>query len=83
MEKEKQIGVISNYFEHVNVVAIKLRDKLSIGDMIRIVGGDIDFEQRVDSMQINRNPVKTAKAKDEIGIIVNEKVRKGYKVFKK
>ena len=33
-------------------------------------------------MQIDRKPVKTAKKGDEIGIIVSQKVRKGYKVEK-
>lgn len=83
MAKEKQIGVISNYFDHVNVAAIKLADSLKIGDMIKVVGGDTDFEQQVESMQINRKPVNVAKKGDEIGIIINERVRKGYKVFKK
>ena len=34
-------------------------------------------------MQINRKSVKTAKKGDEVGILVSQKVRKGYKVFKK
>jgi len=79
---EKQIGVVSNYFEHVSVAAIKLDAGLKVGDKIRIVGGEIDFKQEVKSMQINRKDVKSAKKGDEIGIKINEKVRKDYKVFK-
>jgi ribosomal 50S subunit-recycling heat shock protein len=80
--EEKQIGVVSNYFEHVNAAAIKLCGKLKIGDKIRITGGENDFEQEVTSMQINRQNVEEAKKDDEIGIIVDQKVHKGYKVFK-
>jgi len=80
---EKQIGVVSNYFEHVNAAAIKLTSPLKVGDTIEIKGGEKDFEQKVESMQINRAPVKSAKKGDEVGIIVKEKVRKDYKVFKK
>ena len=80
---EKEIGEISNYFEHVNAAAIKLKVPLKIGDTIHIKGGETDFEQEVDSMQINRKPIKAAKKGDEIGILVKEKVRKGYKVYKK
>lgn len=72
-----------NYFDHVSVVAIKLEAPLKVGDTVRIVGGETDFEQKVESMQINKKSVKTAKKGDEIGIKVSEKVRKGYKVFKK
>ncbi len=79
---EKQIGVVSNYFEHVGVVSIKLTAGLKKGDKIKIIGGEIDFEQPVKSMQINRKDIEKAKKGDEVGIKVKEKVRKGYKVFK-
>jgi len=83
MAEEKQIGTVSNYFDHVKVAAIKLTGPLKEGDVVRFVGGDVDFEQPVESMQIQHEPVKSAKEGDEIGIKVKEKVRKGYKVFKK
>ncbi|MBS3088888.1 hypothetical protein J4402_03870 [Candidatus Pacearchaeota archaeon] len=78
----KQIGIISNYFEHVKAAAIKLTAPLKVGDTIRITGGENEFEQTVESMQINREEVESGKKGDEIGIIVDERVRKGYKVFK-
>ncbi len=81
-KKQKQIGEISNYFDHVNAAAIKLSSGLKVGDKIRIIGGDVDFEQEVESMQIQRKPVEKAKKGDEVGLVVKEKVRKGYKVFK-
>ena len=80
---EKQIGTISNYFEHVSVAALKLNAGLKVGDKVHIVGGeDTDFEQEVKSMQIHNKAVDKAKKGDEIGIKVREKVRKGYKVLK-
>ena len=82
-KKEKKIGEVMNYFDHVSVAAIKLKAPLKVGDKVRIIGGETDFEQKVDSMQINKKQVKTAKKGDEIGIKVSEKVRKGYNVFKK
>ena len=79
---EKQIGEVSNYFDHVNAAAIKLSAPLKVGDKIKITGGETEFEQTVKSMQIDRKEVKSAKKGDEIGVIVGQKVRKGYKVFK-
>ena len=80
---EKQIGRVSNYFDHVGVAAIKLAGALKKADKIKITGGEgTDFEQTVESIQINREEVAKAKKGDEIGIKVGEKVRKGYKVFK-
>ena len=83
MANEKQIGIVSNFFEHVSVAAIKLTAGLKVGDTIHVVGGETDFEQKVESMQIQHKQVKSAKKGDEIGIKVNEKVRKGYRIFKK
>jgi len=83
MAEPKPIGVISNYFDHVSVAAIKLVKALKKGDKIRIVGGEeTDFEQKVGSMQINHDKVDKAKKGDEVGLKVSKKVRKGYKVFK-
>jgi putative protease len=79
----KQIGTVSNYFDHVKVAAIKLKAGLKVGDTIKVTGGEVDFEQKVASMQIQHEKVSTAKKGDEIGIKVKEKVRKGYKIFKK
>ncbi len=73
--KEKQIGKVSSYFSHVEVAAIKLSGALKVGDKIHIKGHTSDFEQKVDSMQINRKDVEKAKKGDEIGIKVKEKVR--------
>ena len=79
---EKQIGVVTNYFSHVGVAAIKLASGLKTGDKIKIQGGESDFEQKVGSMQIQGKDIAEAKKGDEIGLKVDEKVRKGYKVFK-
>ena len=78
----KEIGEITNYFEHVGAAAIKLKSGLKVGDKIKIKGGEVEFEQEVKSMQINRKNVKEGKKGDEIGVIVEQKVRKGYKAFK-
>tara|TARA_Y100000310_G_scaffold269519_1_gene282734 strand:+ start:1711 stop:1959 length:249 start_codon:yes stop_codon:yes gene_type:complete len=79
---EKQIGVVSNYFDHVKVAAIKLTTALKVGETVEIKGGEVDVKQKVASMQIQHDKVEKAKKGDEIGIKVKGKVRKGYKVYK-
>ena len=78
-----KIGKVSNYFAHVNAAAIKLSKPLKVGETIQIKDRNNDFEQKVESMQINHKSVKEAKKGDEVGIIVSQKVRKGCEVFKK
>ncbi len=79
--KEKEIGEISTYFTHVGVAAIKLSGKLKVGDKIHVKGHTTDFEQEVESMQIENEKVAQAKKGDHIGIKIEEKVRPHDKVF--
>jgi hypothetical protein len=81
--KDALIGVVSNYFDHVGVAAVKLKTGLKKGDKIRVVGGNVDFEQKIDSMQIDHKVVTEAKKGDDVGIKLKEKVRKDYKIYKK
>ncbi|MCK9578427.1 hypothetical protein M0R01_02975 [bacterium] len=81
--KEKKLGRVLNYFEKIKVVAIKLKDELSVGDTIRIKGGqDTDFKQKITSIEINGQKIKKAKKNQGIGFKVKEKVRAGYWVYK-
>jgi len=73
--KEKEVGKVSTYFSHVSVAAIKLSSGLKVGDKIRVKGHTTDFEQKVSSIQIEKDSVKEAKKGDHIGIKVSEKVR--------
>ena len=79
---EQEIGEITNYFKQVKAAAIKLTAPLKVGDKIAIRGGEKNIEMPVESMQIDRKPVQSAKKGEEIGLLVPEDVHKGYKVFK-
>jgi hypothetical protein len=76
------IGKVFHYFDRAGVVAIELEKPLKLGDTIRIVGGDKDFVEVIDSMQIDGEFVENAKAGDSVGIQVHERANKGYKVYK-
>jgi putative protease len=82
-QEGKLIGRITHYFDNISVAVIDLEDSLSVGDTIRIVGGEkTDFEQTVESMESEHEKVKKAKKKDSVGLEVREKVREGYKVYR-
>ena len=78
---EKEIGIVSSFFGHVSVAAIKLSGGLKVGDKVHVKGHTTDFEMTVDGMQIEREEVQKAKKGDHIGIKVPEKVRPSDKVF--
>lgn len=81
-EEEKPIGQISHYFSKIGVAVIDLTNSLNVGDNIRIVGGEVDFTQPVESMEIDREKIDKAKKGDSVGLKVEQKVREGYKVYK-
>ena len=81
-EEGKLIGKITHYFSNIGVAVIELTDTLKSGETIRIVGGETDFEQAVDSMEVDHKKVDKAKKGDGVGLKVSQKVRDGYKVYK-
>lgn len=79
----KLIGKVTHYFSNIEVAVIKLSGTLSVGETIRIVGGEkTDFEQVVESMEADHQKIKKAKKGNEVGLKVKEKVREGYKAYK-
>lgn len=80
--QEQEIGKISHYFGKISVGIIELSGPLKVGDNIHIKGAHADFNQTVDSMQIEHQSVEEAKAGDFVGIKVAEKVHDNDKVYK-
>jgi putative protease len=79
--KEKEIGVVTHYFNKISVGIIKLKTPLGIGDKIHIKGAHDDFTQTVESMQINHQSVSRAPKGAEIGIKVAQRVHENDKVY--
>ena len=80
---EEKIGIVEHFFTNVSVAAIKITEgELKTGDSIHIVGAHTDFKQKIDSMQIDRVPVQTVKAGDDVGIKVKDRVREHDVVYK-
>jgi putative protease len=79
---EKRVAKVTHYWPKVGVAALKLYDTLRVGDTIHISGSTTDFEQKVDSMEIEHEAVEVAKKGHEVGIKVNDRVRKGDRVYK-
>jgi putative protease len=80
---EELIGVVTHYYGHLSVAAIRLESgSLSVGDTIRVLGHTSDFRQRVESMQIEHQAVTEAGRRQEIGLKVTGHVRENDLVYK-
>ena len=78
---EKEIGKVTHFFDKIGVAVVELKDKLKVGDKIKIKGAKTDFEQSIESMQIEHANAKEAKKGDAIGLKVADKVRPNDKVY--
>ena len=81
MEKV-EIGRVSHYFGKPQVAAIVLTDSLKVGDRISFQGHTTDFEMVVRSIQIEHGSFDQAKAGDNVGIKVPDKVREHDVVYR-
>jgi len=81
--KEQEIGYISNYYKKLSVAAVEMTaGTVTVNDNLRIKGHSTDLEVKVDSIQIDHEPVIEAKQGDSIGLKVPERVRRKDKVYK-
>jgi len=78
---EKEIGVITHWFDKINVAVIKLKSSVKNGDTIKIKKGDTEFEETIDSMQIDHKNVSSAKKGEEVAIKLSEKTKEGAIIY--
>lgn len=72
---DQSIGKVTHYYDKIGVAIIELSAPLSISQMIKIVGKDGEFTQKVESLQIEHQPIEKVKKGDVVGIKVDQKVR--------
>ncbi len=80
--KLEEVGEVTHYFSKIGVAVVELRAPLSVGDRILVQGSTTDFEQTVDSMQIEHKNVQKAAKGQSIGLKMRERVRERDKVFR-
>ncbi|HDD46318.1 MAG TPA: translation elongation factor-like protein [Candidatus Aenigmarchaeota archaeon] len=82
MTEKKVVGKVTHYFNKIGVAVVELTDEIKKGDKISIEGKRTNFVQTVDSMQIEHNPIESAKSGQAIGLKVDDVVREGDIVYK-
>lgn len=80
--EKKLVGKVTHYFTKIGVGVIELSDELKIGDKVSIEGRTTNFQQTVESMQIEHKNVEKAVAGQAIGLKLNNRAREGDLVFK-
>jgi translation elongation factor EF-1alpha len=79
---EQLVGTVTHYFGQPHVAIVEISDGLlHVGDTIRIAGAHSDFTQQIRSMELEHEPVETAKVGDSVGIQVSERAREHDRVY--
>ncbi len=80
---EQKVGEVMKFFPKPSVAAIRVTEgNLKVGDRIKFKGHTTDFEDVIQSMQIEGKAVEEAGAGAEIGIKVKDRVRENDLVYK-
>jgi putative protease len=78
----EKVGEVTHYFTKISVAVVDVSSPMKIGDRIAIKGMTTNFEQAVKSMQIEGKNIEEADAGDDIGMKVDDRVRKGDIVYR-
>jgi len=78
-----QVGHITHFFSKISVAVVELTAPLAVGERILVKGPSTDFEQIVESMQIEHENIPRAQAGQAIGLKMAERARERDVVYKR
>jgi translation elongation factor EF-Tu-like GTPase len=82
-ENVVETGRITHFFSKIGVAVVELTAPLAVGDSILVKGPSTDFEQTVESMQIEHKNIQRAEAGQSIGLKLLQRARERDAVYKK
>jgi putative protease len=78
-----EIGQVTHFFSKISVAIVELTLPLSVGDRILIKGLLTEFDQTVDSMQIDHKEIQRAEGGQNVGLKLAQLARERDVVYKK
>lgn len=79
---QTKVGSITHYYDRIGVAVVEVLAPIKVGDRIKIKGHEREFEQEIASMQIEHENIKKAKKGDNVGLKIEQPVKKGDEVYK-
>jgi translation elongation factor EF-1alpha len=79
---EKLIGTVTHYFGKLSVAVLDLKEALAVKDLVAFRGATTDFEQEIESLQVDHQSIEVARKGQEVAVKVKNKVRAGDTIFK-
>jgi translation elongation factor EF-1alpha len=82
MAKKDLVGKVIHYYDKIGVAVIKLQKSLKVEDKVRFEKGDMSFEQIIESMQLEHEPISEGKKGQDIAVKVDKVIKKDVSVYK-
>lgn len=79
---KKPIGKVVHWYDKIGVAVLDLKGALKVGDTIKVQKGDEEFDEEIESMQIEHKSVKSAKKGDEVAIKLSKTAKDGALIYK-
>ena len=76
-KKEKPLGKVTHYYDHIGVAVVELAAPLKVGDTVCLKRDDQEMMQTVTSLQLDHEAVTSAKKGQAIGMKVDVPVQEG------
>lgn len=80
--KNKELGEVVHYFDKIQVIVVALKGKIKVGDKVKIKRSGEEFEETVNTMQINHVEVAVASKGEEVAIKISRPTKAGAKIYK-
>lgn len=81
MAEGVRAGEVTHYFNDIKVAVVRLIRDLPAGATVHFLGSHTDFQQTVDSMEVDHDSVDVGEAGSEVAVKVKNRVRVGDSVF--
>ena len=79
---DETIGKVTHYFDRISVAVLQLTRTVRVGDTIHFHGHSTDFNQKVDSLQVEHKSVPEGNPGQEVALKVDQKVHPNDQVMK-
>ena len=81
MADKDLVGKVIHYYDKIGVAVVKLSKGLKVGDKVKFVHGENEFEQVIESMQLEHAQIDAGKKGQEVAMKVDKETKSGTEVY--
>ncbi len=78
----RKIGTVVHYYGKLSVAVVYLDETLMVHDLVAFKGATTDFQQEIDSMQVDNQSINIIGKEKEVAVKVKDRVRTGDKLYR-